>query len=170
MASLRCEGGLVDRFVALYLFNFAYPPVFHLLSAPFVLPAADPVLAGRVYVQVLTLLVSLTLYSVTRLIGGRLAGAVAVLTLLGIPSFVDVSRHYLLEPLLTLEVLLVLYFIGRYYEHASHAISGDDLGLDHCGIADEVQLLLLRRSAVRRAPGSGDLACSVDAACRGLGR
>ena len=39
-------GGLVDRFVALYLFNFAYPPVFHLLSAPFVLPAADPVAGG----------------------------------------------------------------------------------------------------------------------------
>ena len=109
------QGGVFDRFVALYLFNFAYPPAFHLLSAPFVLPAADPVLAGRVYVQFLTLLVSLTLYSVTRLVGGRLAGAVAVLTLLGMPSFVDVSRHYLLEPLLTLEVLLILYFIGRYY-------------------------------------------------------
>jgi hypothetical protein len=109
------QGTIVDRLVSLYLFNFAYPPVFHLLSAPFVLPAADPVLGGRIYTQVLTLLVCLTLYSVTRLIGGRIAGGIAVLTLLGMPSYVDVSRHYLLEPLLTLEVLLILYLIGRYY-------------------------------------------------------
>jgi dolichyl-phosphate-mannose-protein mannosyltransferase len=110
------KGGLLERLRTLYLFNFAYPPVFHLLSAPFVLPAADPVLGGRVYTQVLTLLVSLTLYSVTRQIGGIFAGTVAVLTLLATPSFVDVSRHYLLEPLLTLEVLLIVYIIGRYYE------------------------------------------------------
>jgi 4-amino-4-deoxy-L-arabinose transferase-like glycosyltransferase len=110
------NGGLVDRFVGLYLFNETYPPVFHLLAAPFVLASVDPVFGGRVYSQVLTLLVSLVLYTVTRRVGGRLAGAVAVATLLGTPSFVDVSRHYLLEPLLTLELLGVLYFIGRYYE------------------------------------------------------
>ena len=45
-----------------------------------------------------------------------LAGTVAVITLLGTPSFVDVSRHYMLEPLLVLEVMAILYLIGRYYQ------------------------------------------------------
>jgi hypothetical protein len=114
IAALR--GSAADRFVSLYLFNFAYPPMFHLLSAPFVLPAADPVFGGRVYTQVLTLLGCLTLYAVTRPIGGKLAGAVAVMTLLAMPSFVDPSRHYLLEPLLILEVLLILRCLALYYE------------------------------------------------------
>ncbi len=110
------QGSLADKFVNLYLFNFAYPPVFHLLSAPFVLPSAEPILAGRVYAQVLTILSALLLYTVTRELGGMLAGTVAVITLLGTPSFVDVSRHYMLEPLLVLEVMAILYLIGRYYQ------------------------------------------------------
>ena len=114
-AIANARGGLINGFVDLYVFNFAYPPVFHLISAPFVLFSADPILAGRVYAQVLTLFVALLLYTVAREVGGKLAGAVAVATLLGTPSFVDVSRHYMLEPLLMLEVLAVLYAIGRYY-------------------------------------------------------
>ena len=102
------HGSLSERITNLYLFNFAYPPVFHLLAAPFVLPSADPVLAGRAYVQIVTLFVALVLFTVTQSIGGRLAGAVAVATLLGTPSFVDVSRHDLFQSLLTLEVLLIL--------------------------------------------------------------
>jgi hypothetical protein len=110
------RGGMLDRVVHLYLFNWAYPPLFHLLAAPFVLFSADPVFGGRVYAQVLTLLVALTMYSATRQIGGKMAGIVAVATLLGTPSFVDPSRHYLLETLLVLEVLVLLHVIGRYYE------------------------------------------------------
>jgi hypothetical protein len=90
--------------------------VFYLLGAPLVLSSADPVFGGRIYAQILQLLVALTLYSVTRRIAGKLAATVAVITLLGSPSFVDPSRHYLLETLLTLEVLLLLYLIDRYYE------------------------------------------------------
>jgi dolichyl-phosphate-mannose--protein O-mannosyl transferase len=110
------HGTLLNCFVNLYLFNFAYPPVFHLLGAPFVLSSADPVFGGRIYAQILQLLVALTLYSVTRRVAGKLAATVAVITLLGSPSFVDPSRHYLLETLLTLEVLLLLYLIDRYYD------------------------------------------------------
>ena len=43
------DGGLVDRFVNLYLFNETYPPMFHVLAAPFVLASVDPVFGGRVY-------------------------------------------------------------------------------------------------------------------------
>ena len=46
---------------------------------------------------------------------GRLESS-QYLTLLGTPSFTDSSRHYLLETLITLESLLLLYFIGRYAE------------------------------------------------------
>ena len=110
------HGGLFERLHNLYLFHFVYPPVFHVLAAPFVLPAADPVFGGRVYAQVLTLCASICLYSLTRKIGGKLAGVVAVLTLLGTPSFVDPSRHYLLETLITVEVLALLYVLARYYD------------------------------------------------------
>jgi 4-amino-4-deoxy-L-arabinose transferase-like glycosyltransferase len=109
------QGDLRDRLANLYLFNFAYPPVFHLLAVPFVFLSADPILGGRVYAQALTLLAALMLYTITREIGGRFAGAVAVATLLGTPSFVDVSRHYLLETLLILEILALLILISRYF-------------------------------------------------------
>ena len=141
VASAR-GGGVVQGFVNLYLFNFAYPPVFHLLSAPFVLTAADPVLGGRFYTQILTLLVSLVLYTVTRQVGGKLAGAVAVATLLGTPSFVDVSRHYLLEPLLVLEVLLVLLVIGRYYSAPRHLYLIQIAGLLSAGLLTKFNFFL----------------------------
>ena len=124
--------------------------MFHLIAVPFVLFSADPVLAGRVYAQVLTLFVALLLYAVTREVGGKLAGAVAVATLLGTPSFVDVSRHYMLEPLLVLEVLAVLYASAGTTTLAL-APCPADRGLGLSWTVDQVQLLLLCGAFVYRA-------------------
>jgi hypothetical protein len=114
-ATLR-QGSVLDRIVNFYLFNPTYPPIFHLLGAPFVLSSVDPVFGGRVYAQILVLLIALVFYAIVRQIAGRLAGTAGVLTLLGTSWFVDIGRHYLLEPLLVLEVLLLLYLIYKYYK------------------------------------------------------
>jgi Dolichyl-phosphate-mannose-protein mannosyltransferase len=110
------QGSVHDRIVNFYLFNSTYPPIFHLLGAPFALSAVDPVFGGRVYAQVLVLFIALVFYAIVRRSGGgRLAATAGVLTLLGTPWFVDIGRHYLLEPLLVLEVLLLLLLIADYY-------------------------------------------------------
>ena len=110
------QGGLLDRFRISTCFTSCIRLCSTFSQLRSSLSAADPVFGGRVYAQALTLCASILLYSLTRNVGGKLAGAVAVLTLLGTPSFIEPSRHYLLETLISVEVLALLFFIARYYD------------------------------------------------------
>jgi hypothetical protein len=136
------QGSIGDRIVNFYLFNPIYPPIFHLLGAPFVLRAADPVFGGRVYAQVLVLLIALVFFAIVRRIGGRLAGTAGVLTLLGTPWFVDIGRHYLLEPLLVLEVLLLLNLIFQYYRSPTWRVLGSISALTAVGLLSKYNFFL----------------------------
>lgn len=102
---------LRQRVWGLYVFNDQYPPLFYLLSVPFVFLFENHLVGARVYVAVLTAGVLWFFYRCLRLYVDRWTAMVGVYVLLTCGIFIEATRYYLLEMLLLLLLLVTAYLV-----------------------------------------------------------
>jgi hypothetical protein len=93
-----------------FLIGGRYPPLFHYLGAPWVLWAADPILAGRVFAVVVSILAAGIFFRTAQLMSDTLSATCAFFVLMGCGWYLEVSRYYYLEGVLGLELILLLRY------------------------------------------------------------
>lgn len=108
------EHKVFPDFLTLYRFSDVYPPLFYLLSAPFTMGFSDSVLGGRVYAALLSIIVVALFYKILRSQCSAFTSFAGVMLLCTSASFVEISRYYLLEALLAVELLLLFYLLYRH--------------------------------------------------------
>lgn len=104
----------LQRVWDLYVFNDQYPPLFYLLSAPFVFFFDNHLVGARLFVATLGAAVLWLFYRCLRLFIGRWSSLVGVYVLLTSGIFIEATRYYLLEILLALFVLATWFLVVSY--------------------------------------------------------
>ena len=99
-----------------YLFNLNYPPLFFLLSTPFLKFFHDWVVGGRVYVLLIGVLNILLLYYFLKKYVSTMAALVGCAVLVCSFSFINASRTFGHEIILLTFLLAVLIFMSHYKE------------------------------------------------------
>lgn len=105
----------------LYYFNDTYPPLFYLLSVPFVILIPDTVLGARIYIAILYFVSAVLFHKLLKEYVSSWCAALGVIVLCTSPVYLQSGRYYLIEiMLLNILIIAYIFFIchlktGRYY-------------------------------------------------------
>ncbi len=102
------SANFLETMWAVYRFDPRYPPVFYLLSIPFVYSGLDPILGGRLFVAWLFLLSSAILVALLREFLSSMGTLTGLVVLCSSPIYLLAGRYYLVEILILVWLLSLL--------------------------------------------------------------